>query len=345
MNNTYGEIIKITTFGESHGLIIGAIIDGYFSNKYIIEKSIQEKLNLRKPFTSFFSTQRKELDKVKIFTGVFNSKTTGCPILLLIKNHDNKSLDYGNISKNFRPGHADIVYQLKYNYRDYRGGGRSSARETACRVASGAVFNNILFNKGILIRSYIKRVGFLKINFSFWKKKINRFFINIFFLKELKEYINNIKNSSNSVSAEIITIINGIKFSLGDPLYKKIESIISNYILSINAVKSIFFGINYKNKNSYSIKDEISKFGFLSNNSGGILGGITNGQPLIIKIIFKPTSSTSKSIKTIDYFFNELNSKTYGRHDPCVGLRAIPVIESMLSTIIINKILKNKIYE
>ncbi|XZR53092.1 MAG: chorismate synthase [Candidatus Carsonella ruddii] len=345
MNNVYGEIIKITTFGESHGLVIGAIIDGYFSNQYIIEKTIQEKLNLRKPFTSFFSTQRKELDKVKIFTGIFNSKTTGCPILLLIKNHDNKSLDYGNISKNFRPGHADITYQLKYNYRDFRGGGRSSARETACRVASGALFHNILFNKGILIRSYIKRIGFLKINFNYWNKILNRFFINIFFLKELKEYINNNKNSSNASSAEIITIINGIKFGIGDPLYKKIESIISNYILSINAVKSIFFGINFKNKNSYSIKDEISKFGFLSNNNGGILGGITNGQPLVLKIIFKPTSSTSKSIKTIDHFFNELNSKTYGRHDPCVGLRAIPVVESMLSTIIINKILKNKIYD
>ncbi|AFP84125.1 chorismate synthase [Candidatus Carsonella ruddii HT isolate Thao2000] len=345
MNNTYGEIIKITTFGESHGLIIGAIIDGFFYNKKIFENIIQKKLNLRKPFTSFFSTQRKELDKVKIFTGIFNYKTTGSPILLLIKNHDNKSLDYNNISKNFRPGHADITYELKYKNRDYRGGGRSSARETACRVASGALFNNYLISKGILIRSYIKKIGKLKINFFYWKKILNRFFTNIFYLKELKEYLNNIKNSSNSISSEIITIINGIKFGLGDPLYKKIESLISDYILSINAVKSIFFGINVKNKNSYFIKDEISKFGFLSNNNGGILGGISNGQPIIIKTSFKPTSSTSKIIKTINSDFNEIFSKTYGRHDPCVGLRAIPIIESMLSTIIINKILKKKIYE
>ncbi|AFP83945.1 chorismate synthase [Candidatus Carsonella ruddii] len=345
MNNTYGEIIKITTFGESHGLIIGAIIDGYLSNKYLFENTIQKKLNLRKPFTSFFSTQRKELDKVKIFTGVFNYITTGSPILLLIKNHDNKSLDYNNISKNFRPGHADITYQLKYNYRDFRGGGRSSARETTCRVASGAIFNNYLLSKGILIRSYIKKIGNLKINFFYWKNILNRFFINIFYLKELKEYLNNIKNTSNSVSAEIVTIINGLKFGLGDPIYKKIESLFSNYILSINAVKSIFFGINLKNKNSYFIKDEISKFGFLSNNNGGILGGISNGQPLIIKILFKPTSSTSKNIRTINDNFKEVLSKTYGRHDPCVGLRAIPIIESMLSTIIINKIFIKKIYE
>lgn len=345
MNNTYGEIIKISTFGESHGLLIGALIDGYFYNKYIFEKTVQEKLNLRKPFTSLFSTQRKELDKVKIFTGVFNSKTTGCPILMIIKNHDNKSLDYNNISKNFRPGHADLTYQLKYKFRDYRGGGRSSARETACRVASGAIFTNILFNKGILIRSYIKKIGFLKINFYYWKNIINRFFVNIYYIKELKEYINNFKNSSNSSSAEIITIINGIKHGLGDPLYKKIDSIISDYILSINAVKSIFFGINFKNKNSYNIKDEISKFGFLSNNNSGILGGITNGQPIILKIVFKPTSSTSKKIKTINQDNKEIISKTYGRHDPCVGLRAIPIIESMISTILINKILINKIYD
>lgn len=345
MNNTYGEIIKVTTFGESHGLIIGVILDGVFNNKYIFEKIIQEKLNLRKPFTSLFSTQRKEFDKVKIFTGIFNSKTTGCPVLMIIKNHDNKSLDYNNISKKFRPGHADITYQLKYKFRDFRGGGRSSARETACRVAAGSYFLNVLINKGILIRSYIKRIGFLKINFLYWKNIINRFFINIYYIKELKEFINNFKNSSNSSSAEIITIINGIPSGLGDPIYKKIDSVISDYILTINAVKSIFFGINFKNKNSYCIKDEISKFGFLSNNNGGILGGITNGQPLIIKIVFKPTSSTSKKINTINNDNIEILSQTYGRHDPCVGLRAIPIIESMLSIIIINKILKKKIYE
>ncbi|UNB92159.1 chorismate synthase [Candidatus Carsonella ruddii] len=345
MNNSYGEIIKITTFGESHGLVIGAIIDGIFSNKYIFEKTIQEKLNLRKPFTSLFSTQRKEFDKIKIFTGIFNSKTTGCPILMIIKNHDNNSLDYNNISKNFRPGHSDITYQNKYKFRDFRGGGRSSARETACRVAAGSYFNFILFNKGILIRSYIKKIGILKINFFYWKNVINRFFINIYYIKSLKEYINNFKNSSNSSSAEIITVINGIKPGLGDPLYKKIDSIISDYILSINAVKSIYFGINFKNKDSYCIKDEISKFGYLSNNNGGILGGITNGQPIIIKIIFKPTSSTSKKINTINIENKEIISQTYGRHDPCVGLRAIPIIESMISTILINKILINKIYE
>lgn len=345
MNNFYGEIIKIITFGESHGIVIGVIIDGYYSNQYLFEKNIQNKLNLRKPYTSLFSTQRKELDKIKIFTGIFNSKTTGAPILMLIKNHDNKSLDYNNISKNFRPGHADITYQKKYNYRDHRGGGRSSARETACRVAAGAVFNMILKNKGIIIRSYIKRIGLLKMNFNSWKKIKNRFFININFIKELKDYIINFKNSSNSSSAEIITIVNGIPLGLGDPIYMKINSIISNYVLSINAVKSIFFGINFKKKNSFYIKDEIGKFGFFSNNNGGILGGITNGQPIIIKTVFKPTSSTSKKVKTIDNFNKEIITKTYGRHDPCVGLRAVPIIESMLSTIIINKLLKNKIYE
>ncbi|BCG49312.1 chorismate synthase [Candidatus Carsonella ruddii] len=345
MNNSYGEIIKITTFGESHGLLIGAIIDGFYSNKYIFERVIQLKLNLRKPFTSLFSTQRKELDKIKIFTGIFESKTTGCPILLMIKNHDNNSLDYNNIAKNFRPGHADITYKKKYKNRDFRGGGRSSARETACRVACGALFNNILNNKGILIRSYIKQIGKLKINFNYWKNKINRFFTNIFFIKELKEYINNLKNSSNSISAEIITIINGIPIGMGDPIYKKIDSIIANYILSINASKSIFFGINFKKKNSFNIKDEITKFGFLSNNNGGILGGITNGQPIVFNTIFKPTSSTSKETQTINDKFLETKSKTFGRHDPCVGLRAIPIIESMISTIVINKIIKKKIYE
>ncbi|AGS06585.1 chorismate synthase [Candidatus Carsonella ruddii] len=345
MNNSYGEIIKITTFGESHGLLIGAIIDGFYYNRYIFERNIQLKLNLRKPFTSLFSTQRKELDKIKIFTGVFNSKSTGCPILLMIKNHDNNSLDYNNIAKNFRPGHADITYKKKYKNRDFRGGGRASARETACRVACGALFNNILNNKGILIRSYIKQIGKLKINFNYWKNKVNRFFTNIFFIKELKEYINNLKNSSNSISAEIITVINGIPLGLGDPLYKKIDSVIADYILSINASKSIFFGINFKKKNSFNIKDEITKFGFLSNNNGGILGGITNGQPIVFSSIFKPTSSTSKEIKTINDKFLETRSKTFGRHDPCVGLRAIPIIESMISTIIINKIIKKKIYE
>ncbi|MFI4883600.1 MAG: chorismate synthase [Candidatus Carsonella ruddii] len=345
MNNSFGNIIKITTFGESHGLIIGLIVDGINSNKYIFEKNIQKKLNLRKPFTSLFSTQRKELDKIKIFTGIFNSKTTGCPILMIIKNHDNNSLDYNNISIKFRPGHADIVYLKKYKIRDHRGGGRSSARETACRVAGGSLFINILYNKGILIRSYIKKIGLLKINFYYWKNKINRFFINIYYLKELKEYINNLKNSSNSLSSEIISIINGVNIGLGDPLYNKIDSVISNYIISINAVKSVFLGINFKNKNSFNIKDEISSFGYLSNNNGGILGGITNGQPIIIKTIFKPTSSTSNKIKTINVFNEEIISQTYGRHDPCVGLRAIPIIEAMLAIVLINKIFKKKIYE
>ncbi|AFP84306.1 chorismate synthase [Candidatus Carsonella ruddii] len=345
MNNSFGEIIKISTFGESHGLIIGALIDGFFSNYYINEKYIQKNLNLRKPFTSLFSTQRKENDKIKIFTGIFKNKSTGAPILMLIKNSDKKSSDYDNISFNFRPGHADYTYFLKYKFRDYRGGGRSSARETACRVASGCLFKNLLYNKGIIIRSYIKKIGYLKINFKYWNYILNRFFLNLLFINEVKDVINNCKNSCNSLSAEIITVINGIEPSLGDPIYKKINSIISSYLLSINATKSINFGFNFKNKNSVQVKDEIRNIGFTSNNNGGILAGITNGQPLIIKIVFKPTSSTSKNIKSINEKFKNIVNKTYGRHDPCVGLRAIPVIESMLYSILINKIIKKKIYE
>lgn len=345
MNNIFGDIIKITTFGESHGALIGVVIDGFFSNYYIFEKNIQKYLNLRKPYTSLFSTQRKEQDKIKIFTGIYNNKTTGSPLTIIIKNHDKKSKDYDNIVNLFRPGHADYTYQKKYKYRDHRGGGRSSARETACRTIIGGIIGEFLYNKGIVIRSYIKRIGKIKIKFSYWNYKLNRFFTNIKYINFVKEYINNCKNSSNSVSAEIVTIVNGIKFGLGDPIYKKIDSEIANYILSINATKSIQFGINFLNKNSYSIKDEICKNGFLSNNNGGVLGGITNGQPLILKIVFKPTSSTSKLIKTINNKYYNLNCKTYGRHDPCVGLRAVPIINSMLSIIIINKILKQKIYE
>ncbi|BAF35110.1 chorismate synthase [Candidatus Carsonella ruddii PV] len=345
MNNSYGEIIKISTFGESHGLIIGALIDGFFSNLYISEKFIQKNLNLRKPFTSLFSTQRREQDKVKIFTGIFKNKTTGAPVLMLIKNNDKQSSDYNNISLNFRPGHADYTYFLKYKFRDYRGGGRSSARETACRVASGCVFKNLIYNKGVIVRSYIKKIGFLKINFKYWNYTLNRFFSNLLFINEIKDIINNCKNSCNSLSSEIVIIINGLEPSLGDPLYKKINSTISNYLLSINATKSICFGFNFKNKNSFQVKDEIKNSGFTSNNNGGILAGITNGQPLVIKILFKPTSSTSRKIKTINEKLKNITNKTYGRHDPCVGLRAVPVIESMLYTILINKILKKKIYE
>ncbi|AFP83753.1 chorismate synthase [Candidatus Carsonella ruddii CS isolate Thao2000] len=343
--NNYGDNIKITTFGESHGVFIGAVLDGFFSNKFIYEKNIQKELNLRKPFTSLFSTQRKELDKVKIITGVFNNKTTGAPILLIIKNNDKRSFDYKNISTNFRPGHSDYTYFKKYKFRDYRGGGRSSARETAARVASSSIFKKYIYNKGINIRSYIKKIGAIKIKFNSWKFIKNRFYINIIFLNDIKEYINYCKNICNSLSAEIITIINGIFPGIGEPIYDKLDSNIANYLISINAVKSIEIGLNLKKKNSFIIKDEIISNGFLSNNNGGVLGGISNGQPLIIKTLFKPTSSTSKKIKTINEKNLILFSKTYGRHDPCVGLRAIPVIESMLSTIIINFILKNNKYE
>ena len=354
-SNSFGQIFKFTTFGESHGPEIGCIIDGVPPGIKIEEKDIQNDLNKRRPGTSKFVTQRKEKDIVRISSGVFEGKTTGTPIALLIKNEDQKSKDYENIKDKFRPSHADYTYHAKYGIRDYRGGGRSSARETAMRVAAGAVAKKVishLIKPKIEIIGSVIQLGEHKINQRNWDKdtiqKNDFFCADKSSILKWESYLNDIRKKGLSCGAIIEIIAKNVPVGLGEPIYQKLDANIASALMSINAVKGVEIGDGFSvvNLTGETNADEIridknKNIKFLSNHAGGILGGISSGQDIVSKFVVKPTSSILKPRKTIDKNKNETDITTKGRHDPCVGIRAVPVGEAMMAIVLADHVLQH----
>jgi chorismate synthase len=350
--NRFGELFSFTTWGESHGEAIGCVIDGCPSLLELNENDIQKYLNKRRPGQSKFTTQRQEKDEVKILSGVFEGKTTGTPISLIIFNEDQKSADYSEIKDKFRPSHADYSYFKKYGIRDYRGGGRSSARETAMRVAAGAVARKILAQEKIEITGYLSQIGEKKINrekIDFSEINKNDFFCpDKTAAKNFEDYLLNIRKSGDSVGAVIEVVAKNVPAGLGEPIYNKLDARLASAMMSINAVKGVEIGIGMEaaEKQGSELADEMwtknNKLEFSSNHSGGILGGISSGQEIIVRFAVKPTSSILIPRKTIDIKGKNTEIITKGRHDPCVGIRAVPIGEAMMACVLADFLLLQK---
>jgi chorismate synthase len=345
--NTFGKSFSVTTFGESHGVALGCIIDGCPPGLEISEGYIQAYLDQRKPGTSKYTTQRKEDDKVEILSGIFEGKTTGTPIGLLIRNKDQKSKDYDNLKDVFRPSHADYAYTQKYGVRDHRGGGRASARETTMRVAAGSIARKYLNdNCGIEIHGYLKQIGELSItSIDFSEVNKNPFFCpDKSLVPEIEKYIDVLRSEGDSVGAKIQINAKNMPLGLGEPVFDKLDADLAKALMSINAVKGVEVGEGMAvagSKGSES-RDEITPDGFKSNNSGGISGGISTGQDLLLSIALKPTSSINKEGDTVDKEGKAVKVKVKGRHDPCVGIRATPIAEAMVALTLIDHYLRNR---
>jgi chorismate synthase len=353
--NTFGKIFRFTTWGESHGPAIGCVVDGCPPNIPISEKDIMLDMNRRRPGKSKFTSQRKESDKIRILSGVFQGKSTGTPISMIIYNEDAKSRDYETIKNKFRPGHADYTYFLKYGIRDYRGGGRQSARETATRVAAGAIARialKKLIGKKYKVVGAVTQLGLLECNKKFWnEKEIKK---NPFFCPDKKsiklwgKYLLAIRKAGSSCGAIIEIRASGVPAGLGAPIYSKLDSDIANAMMSINAVKGVSIGAGMNSaslsgeENSDEIKGLSGKAKFKSNNAGGILGGISSGQEIVISFAVKPTSSILNSRDTIDKKGKNTKISVKGRHDPCVGIRAVPIGEAMMSCVLLDHYLLNR---
>ena len=353
--NTFGKLFRFTTWGESHGPAIGCIVDGCPPNIRINEKDIQLELNKRKPGQSKFTTQRKEDDKVHILSGIFQGKTTGTPISMIIYNKDMRSRDYETIKNKFRPGHADYTYFRKYGIRDYRGGGRQSARETATRVAAGAIAKKVLeakLGKKFNVVGAVTQLGILGCDLNNWRdKEISKnplFCPDKSVLKLWEKYLLSIRKAGSSCGAIIEVRARGIPEGLGAPIYSKLDMDLAAAMMSINAVKGVNIGsgMNSAQLTGEQNSDEISKKGkttkFYSNNAGGILGGISSGQEIVVSFAVKPTSSILSQRKTIDKFGKNTSISVTGRHDPCVGIRAVPIGEAMMHCVILDHYLLNK---
>ena len=344
--NTFGTIFKLTTFGESHGVALGAIIDGCPPNIPLKTQDIQDELDRRKPGQSRYVTQRKEDDAVEILSGVFEGKTTGTPIGLIIKNKDQKSKDYENIKDKFRPGHADYTYQQKYGIRDYRGGGRASARETAMRVAGGAIAKKILTTLGISISAGVVQIGAIRANkVSFSEAVKNEFnFVDLEKINELETFFQALNKEQDSVGAKILVRVAGIMPGVGSPVFSKLDAELAKAMMSVNAVKAVEIGAGTRvvEMKGSSNRDLMVKAGFLSNNSGGIIGGISNGEDIDLYVSLKPTSSISQKTTTVNKENEEVELQVKGRHDPCVGLRAAPILEAMAALTILDQYLLDK---
>jgi chorismate synthase len=350
--NKFGEIFSFTTWGESHGEAIGCVVDGCPSLIDLNEGDIQKYLDKRRPGQSKFTTQRQEKDQVKIFSGVFEGKTSGTPISLIIFNEDQKSGDYGDIKDKFRPSHADYTYFKKYGIRDYRGGGRSSARETAMRVAAGGVARKILERENIEIAGYLTQIGEKKIDRT--KIDFSEIDNNDFFCpdknatKNFEDYLMEIRKSGDSVGAIIEVVAKNVPAGFGEPIYNKLDTKIAAAMMSINAVKGVEIGMGMEaaTKKGSELADEMwmenKELKFSSNHSGGVLGGISSGQDIVVRFAVKPTSSILIPRKTIDIAGNNCEIITKGRHDPCVGIRAVPVGEAMLACVLADFLLLNK---
>lgn len=345
--NSYGKLFTLTTFGESHGPALGGTIDGCPPGLALTEEDLQLDLDRRKPGTSRHTTQRREADQVRILSGVFEGKTTGTPIGLLIENTDQRSKDYSNIADTFRPGHADYTYQQKYGFRDYRGGGRSSARETAIRVAGGGVAKKYLRDKyGIEIRGYISQLGPIKNKALNWDDiETNPFFFpNAAQVPELENYMDALRKEGNSVGARLNVVASGVPVGLGEPIFDRLDAEIAHAMMSINAVKGVEIGAGFDSveQKGTEHRDAITPEGFLSNNAGGILGGISTGQDILVSIALKATSSLRLPEKSINTKGESIDVVTHGRHDPCVGIRATPIAEAMLAMVIMDHLLRHR---
>jgi chorismate synthase len=345
--NSFGQNFVVTTFGESHGIALGCIVDGCPPGMVLTEADIQVELDRRKPGQSHFTTQRQESDKVQILSGVFEGMTTGTPIAMIIYNQDQKSKDYEDIKNIFRPGHADYTYQKKYGIRDYRGSGRASARETVARVAAGAIAKKYLKEKyNMEVRGYLSQMGPVVLDFQGWEFVSQ----NAFFCAEpskvpvLEELIQTIRKQGDSIGAKVTVTANNVPVGLGEPVFDKLDAEIAYALMGINAVKGVEIGDGFKSvvQKGSEHRDEMDRSGFLSNHSGGTLGGISSGQPIIAHIALKPTSSITTPGKSLDVPGNEVMVVTKGRHDPCVGIRAVPIAEAMLALVLMDHVLRHK---
>jgi len=345
--NTLGTLFTVTSFGESHGPAIGCVVDGCPPGLELTEADIQIELDRRKPGTSRHVTQRQEPDSVEILSGVFEGKTTGTPIALLIRNQDQRSKDYGNIASTFRPGHADYTYTHKYGFRDYRGGGRSSARETAVRVAAGAIAKKWLKERhGVVIRGCMSQMGNIDIPFESWDMVgQNAFFSpNLAIVKQLENYLDDIRAARDSVGAKITVVAENVPVGWGEPVYDRLDAELAYAMMGINAAKGVEIGAGFASVAQKGSEhcDEMTPQGFVSNNAGGILGGISTGQDIVVHTAFKPTSSLPQERRSIDVAGNTVMMQTTGRHDPCVGVRATPICEAMLALVLIDHALRHR---
>lgn len=345
--NSFGKLFTVTTFGESHGLALGCIVDGCPPGLEISEEDLQRDLDRRKPGTSRFTTQRREADQVKILSGVFEGKTTGTPIGLLIENTDQRSKDYSNIKDQYRPAHADYTYMQKYGVRDYRGGGRSSARETAMRVAAGAIAKKYLEQEfGIKVRGYLSQLGPIKIEQVDWDQvHQNPFFCpDVTKVEAMEEYMSKLNKEGDSIGAKITVTATGMIPGLGEPIFDRLDAELAHGLMSINAVKGIEIGAGFDSveQKGTEHRDEIVPEGFLSNNAGGILGGISTGQDLVAHLALKPTSSLHLPGRSVDKFGEPVEVVTKGRHDPCVGIRATPIAEAMMALTLMDHLMRHR---
>lgn len=345
--NSFGQLFRVTTFGESHGLALGAVVDGCPPGLEISEADLQIDLDRRKPGTSRYTTQRREADEVKILAGVFEGRTTGTSIGLLIENTDQRSKDYSEIKDLFRPGHADYTYHQKYGQRDYRGGGRSSARETAMRVAAGAIAKKYLKQMhGIEIVGFLSQLGPIKAE-AFDQSQIEQnpfFFPDSGKLEALDEYMRALKKEGNSIGAKVAVIARNVPVGLGEPVFDRLDADIAHAMMGINAVKGVEIGDGFAvvEQKGSEHRDEMTPAGFASNHAGGILGGISSGQEIVVSMALKPTSSITVPGKTINTSGEATEMITKGRHDPCVGIRAVPIAEAMLALVLMDHLLRHR---
>ena len=345
--NSIGKLFTVTSFGESHGPAIGCIVDGCPPGMALSAEDLQGDLDRRKPGTSRHTTQRREADEVQILSGIFEGKTTGAPIGLIIHNTDQRSKDYSKIMDRFRPGHADYTYQQKYGIRDYRGGGRSSARETAMRVAAGAIAKKYLAaHCGVSIRGYLAQLGPITLELKDWEAVGQ----NPFFspdpdkVEELETYMDALRKAGDSVGARVNIVASGMLPGLGEPVFDRLDADIAHAMVSINAVKGVEIGAGFDSvaQKGTEHRDEMTPEGFLSNHAGGVLGGISSGQDILVSVALKPTSSLRLPGRSVDVDGKPVEVVTTGRHDPCVGIRATPIAEAMLAIVLMDHLLRHR---
>lgn len=344
--NSFGQLFKVTTFGESHGPSLGAVVDGCPPGLALSEADLQEALNRRRPGQSRYTTARREADQVRILSGVFEGETTGTPIGLLIENTDQRSQDYSKIKDSFRPGHADYTYEHKYGIRDYRGGGRSSARETAMRVAAGAIAEKLLAKQGIKVQAALTQMGSITATEIDWQQvRHNDLFCgDVHAIEPMQNLIKQLLKEGDSIGARIRVQATGVPPGWGEPVFDRLDADLAKALMSINAVKAVSIGDGFDvvNQRGSEHRDEMTRGGFLSNHSGGVLGGVSSGQAVIADIALKPTSSISISGQTIDKWGRDEPVVTKGRHDPCVGIRGVPIVEAMTSLVLVDHWLRQR---
>lgn len=345
--NTFGILFSVTTFGESHGPAIGAIIDGCPPGIALSEQDLQPDLDRRRPGQSKFTTQRREPDQVEILSGVFEGKTTGTPIGLIIRNQDQRSKDYSNIAQSFRPGHADYTYYKKHGFRDYRGGGRSSARETAMRVAAGAIAKKFLNHEyGTEINACVTQIGDVRAQQMNWNEVESNpfFFSDTTQVPALESLLEQLRRDGDSIGARLLVQASKVKVGWGEPVFDRIDADIAKAMMSINAVKGVEIGSGFESvtQRGSEHRDNISPEGFISNHAGGTLGGITSGQDIVASIALKPTSSIRLPGESVDDSGKPIEVVTTGRHDPCVGIRAVPIVEAMMALVLADHALRHR---